>query len=614
MRTADTRLDEYSILRSRRSSPPTAHQQINPSATAGRSQDPQPPSRPFSASTLPPGYEAKSILDLNASKSTDHQTFTTRPVRSPNPLSEMSHELDRAADSVVRALPRNSAQNLLALVLPMAVALGTTPYIVHRLGDERFGLFMVALSLVGFGGLLDFGLTSASVKFVAEYRAKGDDEALSAIINATLISRVPLAGILMTIGIFGAPLLVAGVMSVSQPLQAEAIFVVRVSAISVAVSMFSGTLAALPRGANRYDVTSRIGIATSLLLTGSTVGLLAVGKGLRAIVLAELALLIAQLFVYRHVARVLLPGWRFQATIQTKRLRQLLGFGGLVAVSGLTAIITIHLNRILVAKMLGVAAVTYFAVPWGLSARINQLVLTLTEAIAPAVTTLSATNSLDGIKSVCRQWCRLSVVVAAAIGVPLIVVAGEFLALWMGAPFAARSSDLLRLLCVAAIIQASAAIPYLALNGLGRPAAANLPAALGAVVNVLLMLVLAPTFGLVGIGLAFLPSVALQTALLYAGLGRALPETSLLTPHDGVALVAASASSAALALSLRLFLGAGLLRLIATVSLQAVAFQALLWMFFYDRADLEILCDAIFSILGRSSTRNVPPSERGRDD
>jgi len=87
------------------------------------------------------------------------------------------------ASHAIHRLPRNALHNLLAMAVPVAVALVTTPYIVHRLGDERFGLYMLTLSVVGFGGLLYLGLSTAALKFVSECLAREDDQELSSVVN-----------------------------------------------------------------------------------------------------------------------------------------------------------------------------------------------------------------------------------------------------------------------------------------------------------------------------------------------------------------------------------------------------------------------------------------------
>ncbi len=66
-------------------------------------------------------------------------------------------------DDPIQRLPRNALYNTAAAFLPVVVAVVSTPFILSRLGNEAFPLYLVALSVAGFAGLLDLGLGTASI-------------------------------------------------------------------------------------------------------------------------------------------------------------------------------------------------------------------------------------------------------------------------------------------------------------------------------------------------------------------------------------------------------------------------------------------------------------------
>lgn len=422
----------------------------------------------------------------------------------------------------IRRLPTNAVNNLAAIVVAFLPALLATPFIVHRLGEERFGIYLLALSVSGIGGLLDLGLTPASVKFVAECRASGDEDDLSVLINTLVLTRMPLALVAALAGIVSAPWVCTHLLAVSPQLLGDAVFVVRASMLTLAVSMFGGTFAALLRGVHRFDLASKLGMGLALALTGATVGVLALGLGLRAIAVAELFLNLLYLVASAWVARRLLPGWRVEMTVGLEWVRRLSGFGAFVILNSLTGFVYLHLNRILLGRALGAGAVPFLAIPWGLGARITQVVNALTEAITPVASELAAGRESETLQRLYMRSMRVATIAAMTLVVPLVVSARDLLSLWLGPSFSEKGATALQILAVSAGIQSLGAVPYFILNGVGRPAAANLPPVVGAGLNVALAFVFLHSLGLEGIAAAILCGIVVQTTILILALDRAL--------------------------------------------------------------------------------------------
>ena len=217
-----------------------------------------------------------------------------------------------------------------------------------------------------------------------------------------------------------------------------------------------------------------------------------------------------------------MPEWRFRPALDWRSLKRLLTFGGFVAVGTLTGFLFAHANRILVGRTLGIAAVTYYAVPWNVSARVAQIVYALSEVIAPLTSALAARNDLDTLRRLYARSFRMMAVVAASAAVPLIVSATDLLWLWLGPTFAQRSATTLRVLVLATAVQSIGAVPYMMLNGMGQPARAMIPTIVGVLVNMAFAWVWGATLGLPGVALAVVCGLIVQTALLTTALDQHL--------------------------------------------------------------------------------------------
>ena len=84
----------------------------------------------------------------------------------------------------------NVLTNWAAIFLGMAITFVLSPFVVHQLGDTRYGLWAVVGSLVGYLGLLDLGIRVGVTRFVARHEAHGDKDAATADVTARVTNEV----------------------------------------------------------------------------------------------------------------------------------------------------------------------------------------------------------------------------------------------------------------------------------------------------------------------------------------------------------------------------------------------------------------------------------------
>ena len=71
-------------------------------------------------------------------------------------------------------IAKSAFWNIAGRAGPMVVAVIATPFLVADLGPTRWGLFALALSLIGIFGIFDFGIGRALTKLLAERIALGE--------------------------------------------------------------------------------------------------------------------------------------------------------------------------------------------------------------------------------------------------------------------------------------------------------------------------------------------------------------------------------------------------------------------------------------------------------
>ena len=83
---------------------------------------------------------------------------------------------------------KNVGSSWFALGVNVLVGIFLSPYILHRLGDTAFGLWILIFSATGYYGLFDLGIRSSIVRYVAKYSATEEQGELNRLANTALFS------------------------------------------------------------------------------------------------------------------------------------------------------------------------------------------------------------------------------------------------------------------------------------------------------------------------------------------------------------------------------------------------------------------------------------------
>src|SRR5437879_3275566 len=82
----------------------------------------------------------------------------------------------------------NVASSWGGLAVNIAVGFFLSPFILHHLGDEAFGLWILIFSLTGYYGIFDFGIRSSLVRYVSKFTATKNINEVSRLINTAMFT------------------------------------------------------------------------------------------------------------------------------------------------------------------------------------------------------------------------------------------------------------------------------------------------------------------------------------------------------------------------------------------------------------------------------------------
>lgn len=364
-------------------------------------------------------------------------------------------------------LARNTVWNILGQVIPLAVAVVITPYLIRKLGVDRFGVFSLSLVVLAYFTLLDLGLSPATTKFVAEALGKSETERIPAILWTTLAMQAGLgfaAGVAL---IAVAPVLVSSVLKVPTHLVRETTIVFYICSASILINLVTSSLRGFLEAHQRFDWVNLIRTSSSTLSFLVAALALYFGAGLPLIVLCLAIKNAGVVIVYfAFCLRLLPPGRLFSPKLEVAR--SLLSFGGWLTIIFLTSSAVTYLDRFLIGTRLSTTEVGYYTPPYDVVSRLWILPQSLYMTLFPAFSTLWATGK-EELEVVFVRAHKYLILVVGAIAVLLYFFANKILEVWLGGQFAAHSTWVFQVLAIGFFWNCQAWIPSSFLQGIGRP-------------------------------------------------------------------------------------------------------------------------------------------------
>jgi O-antigen/teichoic acid export membrane protein len=419
-----------------------------------------------------------------------------------------------------RLLARNTVLNVLGQLAPIAVALVAVPFVVSALGTSRFGVLTLAWAGLGYFGVLDLGLSRATTKFISEALGRGDTDRVPRLLGTAVAVQTAFA-VAGALGLAAfVPWLAGSALNVPADLVAETRGALYVVALALPVVMVTGSVRGALEAAQRFGLINAVTVPASSATFLLTLLGAALGWGLPAIVALLLAGRLATLIALVVLAFRSVPGLAGRPQVDGIELRRMLGFGGWVMLSNATVPLLSHLERFLIPALLSVGALTYYAVPYEVLARVAIVPTAMALTLFPAFSYVERANGAALDELFARPLKYLLLVMTPALAF-IGVFAEPLLAVWLGDDFAALAALPLQILVVAFYLNAFSQIPFVALQGLGRP---DLKAKLDLVqvpLFLALLILLIPRWGIVGAAAAKLIVTVVDVVGLFLLVGLA---------------------------------------------------------------------------------------------
>jgi O-antigen/teichoic acid export membrane protein len=400
-------------------------------------------------------------------------------------------------------------------VFPLLVAFFSIPRFIAGLGTERFGVLTLAWMVIGYFSLFDLGLGRALTRLVAEKLGAGKHAEIPALIWTGLISMagMGLAGMLLAIPF--VPWVVQSGLQIPPALQPETLNAFYVLLVSIPLVIVSTGLFGILEAYHRFDLSSAVrssmGVYTfsaplaGLLFTkdlSCVIGILIAGRVLAGVVLFLFCI---------HLAPQLKTGIGFRKDIFLPLMR----FGSWMTISNILGPMMVYLDRFWISAAVSVAAVAYYTTPFEVLMRLLIIPGAVAGVLYPAFS-MNLTQDPDHARALFDKGIRYVFAAVFPIVMLIVLFAGKGLRWWLNAEFAQNSTHVMQWLAVGVLFNSLALIPFVLLQGAGRP---DITAKLHLIelpCYLLALWFLIPKMGINGAAVAWCARAMLDAGLLFA--------------------------------------------------------------------------------------------------
>lgn len=434
---------------------------------------------------------------------------------------ETATEGGRSKERFRRAALTTAAAGV-ARAIGLLTSLVSVPLTYRYLGAERYGIWMVLISIVAAMGFADLGIGNGLMNAISEAYGKDDRRLAREHLTSALALMLCIAAVLAVAGAVGYPYLPwMRLLNVKSPAAAgegaKAFLVLYASfVLSIPLGVIGRAQAGLQKGYSS-QIVSALGSILSLCAILIVISLHANLVWLvSALVFAGLIAALFNGWILFRAHPWLLPSWRFYSATSAHKIFKL---GIMFFVLQCSVALAFTSDNIVIDQVMGAAAVALYAVPQKLFGFVSSVVSMAINPLWPAYGEAIARGDVAWVRRAFfgSLWLVLAITVPAC---TLLVFAGHWiLRVAVGKSFQAPLS-LLVVLGAWSVVNSVSTVVGIMLNGAGILKQQMIVATVVSLTNLALSIYLTRRFGVIGVCLGSIITQAVITLPVYAFLIR----------------------------------------------------------------------------------------------
>ena len=323
------------------------------------------------------------------------------------------------------------------IILNTLYGLFLTPYMIGQLGTSEYGVYKTISSFSSSLMVLDLGIGSTVMRFVAKYRATRDEKSIPNFVAMSLIQAVAMSGVILVIGtvvFFSIKPVYSATFSSSELLKAQILFCILL--LNMVLHVFENVINGVITGSNRFLFGNGIKVIRLLMRVFLIVSLLAVCSNSVVLVLIDLMMTVASIIIEMvYIVRKLhikpkYSHWDRALFFDTGKYTMLM------FLTSIAAQVNNNLDNVIIGAITGPALVTVYSMGLLIFGMYENLSTSVSGVMLPTVTNLLEEDDSDvKIQRLIVKVGRIQFLLLGAVVVGFACVGKDFINAWLGAGY-----------------------------------------------------------------------------------------------------------------------------------------------------------------------------------
>lgn len=504
-------------------------------------------------------------------------------------------------------LAKNTLYNTLAQVFLTFVSIAFIPILIHKVGDEGFGIILLSWTIIGYFNSLDLGIGRAVSYYVSKFKVLNREiEIYGLVWSALLISLI--WGLFIIIGVFTFSKDIVNLLfKLSVSGYSEVENVLKLIAFSSIFILVQSVLRSNLMSFQRFDYINLIQTVAALLQWLGSLVVAYLGFGIFTIVFVTVLIRALSTIVFFIFVKVVSRDIFKYIFVSKDSIVELIKFGIWIGISQFVSFILMYADRFFISSIISTRMATYFIIPSEITTRILFLIPgSLTLVLFPALTERIAID-VNQAHILYMRSLRYIYVLMYPLTLTLFFGAPEVLELWLGKDFAVHSSLAFKILLIGLFINSISQIPLTMIQSMGRPDIITKLQVIELIIYVPLCILLVYKFGINGAASANLIKIFIEASFAFTYITISFKNLQLKTSLLGITKEIYLSSFWFVLYSIVSHLGFKINIILFVYLVLALAFWIVVYVLTFDEEDKKMVIkvrDVILNYIYK--TKNVP--------
>jgi O-antigen/teichoic acid export membrane protein len=411
-----------------------------------------------------------------------------------------------------RKIVENICSNWASLMVNVMISFLVSPMIVHSLGNEQYGIWILITSLTGYFTVLDFGVNTAIVRYISSNHAQNEPVQVRKIYSTSIAIFAVVALVLLVLScIFG--LFFQSFFGINHVPRLHLYLIFMLSAVDLACGLLFSVFLGSLSGLQEFKFINGSFIIVTFVKSVVLVYLLKQGHGLITLALLQVGSTFIRALCQYWRIKARYPHIFFRRDFVTKDIFKLIyRYSAYSFIIAIALKLLFYTDSLVIGAKTGLAEVTFYAIPATLIDYLEKFVWAMITVLVPIISANEATGKDGKNVNLYVVGTRISLLFSMPFVISLYFYGHDFIRLWMGQEISDRSFWVLRLLLIGFGLAMSQLIAHGILKGISKHKVLAIILSIEALANLGMSVVLAKPFGIEGV--AFGTMVPLLAASL----------------------------------------------------------------------------------------------------